>query len=365
MYERLLGRTPSEPEVSGQVTATQDWRVLLGAMIDSSEYRAAHSSPGNEPSRASATRINAWHPDSAGFTQPPGTWSHDDKAVMGDEGWIYLARGSNSVADQYRPGFELADGWGEEWADVVKTRRNEAAAVGATLLLLIVPDKLSAIRDHVPHALGLSADGPAARLADDLGIMYPVDELSRVEGGAFLRTDTHLSLAGNEALAGLLLDQLRPGTATDLDGLSVHRHCGSGDLGITFDPPVVEVISTYNSFGRAVVVEDNRERVQAAGRHVGTRRVLHNADAPDRRRVVIFGDSYAFPAAQYQSIAWYFAQHFLEVHFIWAPFGWDADYVRDVDADVVLCEMAERFVPRAPAERIDVATLVADGEGGQ
>ena len=87
------------------------------------------------------------------------------------------------------------------------------------------------------------------------------------------------------------------------------------------------------------------------------RSVFRNPDAPDSRTAVIFGDSYSHGTQGYEGVSWYFAQHFREVHFIWSPFGWDSDYVAATGAEVVLCEMAERFVPRPPKVAVDATEL--------
>ena len=192
-----------------------------------------------------------------------------------------------------------------------------------------------------------------------LGVISPVTQLSSVPGGAYLRTDTHLSLAGNAALAGVVLAALSgPDQPVVGAGLGTTQYVSFGDLGSRFEPPVLEVVTTFGSFGSAVVIVDNRAEVEAAGRHVGTRRVLRNATAPDPRTVVVFGDSYAFPAPHYQGTAWFLVQHFREVHFVWSAFGWDKGYVEESGAEVVVCETAERFVPRPPAVRLSVADLV-------
>ena len=57
-------------------------------------------------------------------------------------------------------------------------------------------------------------------------------------------------------------------------------------------------------------------------------------------------------------------QQFRSVHSVWAPFGWDPEYAARVGAEVVVCEMAERFVPRPPEERVDVASLMAEATAG-
>jgi len=361
LYRTLLGRLPSADEVASQRAATDDWRALLVAITSSAEYKAAWSAGGNRASTADQALVNVWHPDLSRFGHRPGTWSRDAEAVMGKEGWIFLARGSNSVLDQYQSDFALPTGWADRWADVVRVRREEATGSGAALALLVVPDKLSVLSAHLPDEIALASRPPAAALSDDLGlgVIYPVAQLARVPGGAYLRADTHLSLAGNSALAGVVLAALsgpdQPVVGSDVRTVQYAR---LGDLGSRFDPPVLEVVATYGSLGGAVVVADNHDDVEAAGRHVGTRRVLRNATAPDSRTAVVFGDSYSFPEPRYQGIAWFLAQYFREVHFVWSPFGWDKDYVEASGAEVVLCETAERFVPRPPALRLTVADLV-------
>ena len=364
LYRTLLGRSPSADEVASQRAATDDWRALLASIAASAEYKAAWSAGGNRANAAGQALVNVWHPDLSRFGHSPGTWSRDAEAVMGKEGWVFLGRGSNSVLDQYQSDFSLPAGWADRWTDVVQVRREEAEGLGASLALLVVPDKLSVLTGYVPDEIALGSRPPAAALAEDLGlgVLYPVAELARVPGGSYLRADTHLSMAGNAALAGAVLaalsapDQLALGA--DAGTTPLVSFVSFGDLGSRFDPPVVEVVTTFNSLGGAVIIVDNHAEVEAAGRHLGTRRVMRNAAAPDPRTVVVFGDSYSFPASHYQGTAWYLAQYFREVHFVWSPFGWDKGYVEESGAGVVVCETAERFVPRPPALRVDVAELV-------
>ena len=361
LYRSLLGRSPSTDEVASQRAATDDWRALLASIAASDEYKAAWSAGRQRGGAADQALVNVWHPDLSRFGHPAGTWSRDGQAVMGKEGWIFLARGSNSVLDQYQSDFSLPAGWADRWADAVAVRRDEAKGLGASLVLLVVPDKVSVLSEYLPDEIVLASRPPAAALSDDLGlgVISPIAQLSRVPGGAYLRADTHLSLAGNAALAGVVLAALSgPDQPPVGAGMSTTQYVSCGDLGSRFEPPVLEVVTTFNSLGGAVVIADNHAEVEAAGRHLGTRRVLRNAAAPDPRTVVVFGDSYAFPAAHYQGTSWFLAQYFREVHFVWSPFGWDKRYVEESGAEVVVCETAERFVPRPPAVRLAVADLV-------
>lgn len=109
--------------------------------------------------------------------------------------------------------------------------------------------------------------------------------------------------------------------------------------------------------GGAEMISDNRAAIAAIEGHVGTRCVLRNDAAPDPRVAVVFGDSYAFPSPYYQGLAWWLAQAFAEVHFLWVPFGWDPGYLRDAGANVAIVQTAERFVSRVPLARVQAREL--------
>jgi len=140
-------------------------------------------------------------------------------------------------------------------------------------------------------------------------------------------------------------------------------YLAAGDLGSHFDPPILEVMRPMVAASRASIVFDNWREISAVGGHIGTIRVFRRDDAPDKRTVVIFGDSYGFGDDAYQGLSWFLAQVFREVHFIWAPFGWDPDYLDSVGAELVVCQTAERFVGRVPRLRVDVRSLAEETIG--
>ncbi|WP_159805768.1 hypothetical protein [Cellulomonas citrea] len=357
LYRELLGRTPSADEVAAQMAATDDWRELLAAMVVSDEFctgKGAAIEPRN-PSR----RVNVWHPDLGAWTHPVGTASADGDVVVGRDGYVFLVGGSNAVLEQYQPGFAPGPDWAERWEQVVRTRREEARKLGVRLGMLIVPDKLGVLGDLVPPGAELNARPPASVISELHQVSYPIDQLAAVEG-AYLRTDTHLSFAGNVALAQLALADLGVSERVGPHDVQATTYLSSGDLGSRFSPQIVEVMSGYFNWGAAHLVEDTWPQAEALGRHVGTYRMLRNDQAVDDGVVVVFGDSFAFPQPHYHGVAWYLAQHFRETHFVWSPFGWDAGFVRSVKATAVLCESAERFVPRPPADRIDVKAMLLE-----
>ncbi|HEU5142373.1 MAG TPA: hypothetical protein VFU04_04365 [Solirubrobacterales bacterium] len=364
VYRQVLEREPSEEEVTAQLSGAPDLDGLLRVALDSDEYTARLQQRGLNASRGK-TVVNVFHPDLAPWGLPPGTRSADDVAIVGRDGWLFLCGGTNANLDQYVGAVEMKRGWLDEWKGVLHHRDEESRSLGAATALLVVPDKLAVYEEHYPEELRRVGRRPVERLLEepDLAIAYPLAELraaARSGEEVYMRTDTHLTFRGNELLFSSVLAALEVQDPPDLSGLEMRSYPVAGDLGAKFDPQIVAIVSEPGSLHDARIVEDNRAEIAAVDGHIGTRRVFHNERAPDQRVAVVFGDSFGFGAAHYQGVSWFMAQTFREVHFIWIPFGWDADYVQRVGAEAVLVQGAERFVARVPRLDVDATRLAEE-----
>jgi hypothetical protein len=364
VYRQVLGRTPNDEEIEAQLAANKTLDGMLRVALDSDEYAARLGEQGLASAR-SATVVNVFHPDLAAWGLQPGTRSADGIAIIGHEGWLFLCGGSNANLGQYVGEVEMEPGWLEEWQRVIEHREEEIASLGVAAALLVVPDKLAVYEQHYPEPLDRVGPRPVERLlaVPGLPVAYPLAELRAAAASGeevYLRTDTHLTFRGNELLASSVLGALGVGEAPDFSSLALNTYPIAGDLGVKFEPQIVSIVSEPGSLHQAEIVEDNREEIEAVDGHIGTRRVFRNERAPDRRVAVIFGDSFGFSAPYYQGISWFLAQVFREVHFVWVPFGWDAEYVRRVGAEAVLVQGAERFVARAPRLEVDVSRLAEE-----
>jgi hypothetical protein len=268
----------------------------------------------------------------------------------------------------YRGEIAMAPNWLEGWKALVHERRAQAHDAGRPICCLVVPDKLAVYSDLFPQPLDTGGPRPVVRLLEEaaLPLVYPCEVLreARAGGETYMTTDSHLTNRGNRLLALATVEALGASPAL-LDGVSADQlsYVASGDLGRHFTPPIVELQQRFVAPSAAAIVEDNWPEVSSAGGHIGTLRVFRRDDAPDDRTVVVFGDSYGFGDDAYPGLSWFLAQIFREVHFVWVPFGWDPDYLERVDAQLVVCQTAERFIARLPRERVDVRALV-EGVGG-
>jgi len=364
VYRQVLERTPSEREIEDQLASEGTLDDLLRVALESDEYEELRRRRALAAART-PTVVNVFHPDLAEWGLPPGTRSDDGVAIVGRDGWLFLCGGTNANLGQYVGAVEMEPAWLEEWQEVVRRRAGELSELGVSSALLVVPDKLAVYEEHYPEDLTRSGPRPIERLlaVPDMPIAYPLPELRAAAASGtevYLRTDTHLTFAGNELLFSSVLAELEVESRPDFSALPLRSYPIAGDLGVKFDPQIVGIVSEPNSFRDAAIVEDNRAEIEAVNGHIGTRRVFRNEVASDPRVAVIFGDSFGFSAAYYQGLSWFMAQVFREVHFVWVPFGWDSDYVRRVGAEAVLIQGAERFVARVPHLRVDVSGLAEE-----
>jgi alginate O-acetyltransferase complex protein AlgJ len=362
VYHQVLGRTPSEEEIGHHMGTVESLDGMLRVALDSEEYavRNRHLATTRTPAV-----VNAFHPELAKWSTRPGTRSGDEIAIVGKQGWLFLCGGTNANLGQYVGEVEMEPSWLEEWQQVIAHRRERAHELGVALAELVVPDKLAVYEEHYPEELRKVGPRPIERLLalPEQPLLYPLAELRAAATAGtevYLRTDTHLTYRGNALLFDSLCEPLGVEAPPELATLPLHSYVVSGDLGVKFHPQIVNVIEEAGSLGGARIVEDNRAEIEAVQGHIGTRRVFANENAPDPRTAIVFGDSFGFGAGHYQGVSWFMAQAFREVHFVWVPFGWDSEYVRQVGAEAVLVQGAERFVARVPHLEVDTAGLAAE-----
>jgi alginate O-acetyltransferase complex protein AlgJ len=135
------------------------------------------------------------------------------------------------------------------------------------------------------------------------------------------------------------------------------------DLGSKLEPPVAEVFRFYDFIQNA-----RRSHANPIARyletmpdkpvmHVGSH-VAYRNDAPSaaRKRIMIFGDSYS--SQRGDALTGMLAKTASEVEFIWSS-NLDWAYIRRIRPDVVIYELAERFLTVVPKDRLSLRWIVA------
>lgn len=362
VFREFLGRAPASAEIDAWLPV-RSLQAFLEGVLDSDEYAQRRSTRESEeePDRRFLNCWIAGHWER--FARPPGDVSPDGLAIVGTSGHLFIYGGTNDNLTAQRGEVQLPHGWIDEWRMLIAERTAAARSAGRHLVCIVVPEKIAVYADRFPLDLATDNPRPVLRLLDEGGLplVYPIDALQRArsDGDTYLFTDSHLTLLGNLQLAVAAMTALGVSTTADADSDS-RELVYAGDIGRHFNPPIVEIRRVAATPSSARIVFDNSADLVSVGAHVGTMRVFRNDHAADDRTVVVFGDSYSYADDWYRGLSWFLAQAFREVHFVWVPFGWDPDYLDSVNADLVVCQTAERFVVRVPRARVDVRAMLEE-----
>lgn len=301
---------------------------------------------------ADIVRIDAEHDTAAGPGHPASalklnSTSPGGVAVAGVEGYLFIGDGTNRWERQYLGELTVVDAWKDAWRGLLEGRQVQARAHGVELWNFLAPEKQVVLPEkRWPGAANRGEGRPLrllqAMLTPDARLIYPEEALRAAQGATYFRHNSHWTATGCCVATQVILDVLAPGVRlADLD-LAAERQRTNHDLTAHFfDPPPVEDLLLLAQPGE--VTSDNRQ-LELTGKHVGSRYVLENPHAPDRRRLMLFGDSYAFDAG----LAYALSAVFGYVAFVWSKDVVWAE-VTQHRADLVLCESAERYIAVLPS----------------
>ncbi|MDB2407699.1 hypothetical protein N9W17_04140 [Jannaschia sp.] len=272
-----------------------------------------------------------------GRSAPPGD------VHVGRDGYLFLSGGRHGV-------FRLFSGEANPTASSPSTfiqnqaaRAEACAQDGRAYRMVVFPEKCVTLADRIEGQGELSSlyerhyrDGvdAASGLADR--VIYPLAELAGIDA-PFDRTDTHLSIAGAEAVARRLVGDLLPdqqeALAAGIADNSKEREV-SGDLGSKFDPPVTEL--------RRVLPRPASQRMASNGIRGGNDGILVLLEAPDSSTdatLLIFGDSFFRAMLPMLGLVW------RRIVFCRTRF-FHPEMVRAMKPDHVLGGVAERYLSR-------------------
>ncbi|MCJ2033910.1 alginate O-acetyltransferase AlgX-related protein [Methylobacterium sp. J-068] len=296
----------------------------------------------------------------------------------GRDGWLFLTAGSNNVIGQFSDSPAMKQRL-LDWKALLIARARRCDSLGTTYQHVIVPEKLT-VYDH--RLKGLEIDqrlSPALRLRQSL-IWHPlvrracvdlVDAFRRRSRSEdlYFRTDSHWSFAGRMLAYRTLCQSLGAVAREDMPERPFVEQAFQGDLGGQMVPPQSESARFYDLRRDAVrhyasPIVEKREAMHAIETlHVGAHVIYRNASPEaDPRRLVLFGDSYSHFAPSMWTIM--LAETFREVHFIWST-SIDWRYVERTMPDILVTQIAERFMFQVPDDTFDLAAYVAERFGAE
>lgn len=286
-------------------------------------------------------------PGHPGSGLKPGTTSANQIAVAGDAGYMFIANGANQWERQYAGELPVPPAWIEGWVKVIDSRRSAAHGRGVALRQMVVPEKQAVYFERRwPNVADPGGKRPLrilqANLPGDV-LLYPDTDLRAAKARAptYFRHNSHWTPSGCLVALGTILDGLEPGIEQNSIAFTCTRETQQLDLaGHFFEPAPAEERLTLVPAGE--VFFDNKQ-YETTGRVTGSSYGVRNTSAPDPRKLILFGDSYAYD----EGLAAALSAVFSEVVFIWSKAVlWDQ--VAAFGSDVVVWQSAERFLATLP-----------------
>jgi alginate O-acetyltransferase complex protein AlgJ len=294
---------------------------------------------------------------------------------VGRDGWLFLTGGTNRVLDRYRGGLRH---WLllRAWTRLIKGRAERAERLGIRCLHVVVPEKLSVYDDKTDGLRYAPAKASTRRLARRLArnpayldLLAPLRAARSGPTPLYLRTDTHWTARGCLLAYREIMRALGAIPPADIGARPLVVSDEIMDIGEKLRHAPRERIERFMLQRDAARVEVGPllAAYEAAGRdrdvHVGAHVVYRNGSgSADPRRLVLFGDS----CAHFDPflLTGMLAESFSEVHFVWSA-SLDWAYIERVRPDILLFELAERFLARLPKDDFDVAVAGQRGTPGR
>jgi hypothetical protein len=299
----------------------------------------------------------------------------DPNVHVGDDGWLFLVGGTNDTLRYYITENHFSDELAQNWRQLLLLRQMRARQLGADYFHIIAPDKLSVYPEFFRGHLPMAARAPSRlmpQIMNTLGGVSPlIDvrsyfETRKVTSAPFYnKTDTHWSFYGAYAAYEVVCSTLGVEPLQELLSYDYSDRDWLLDLGRKLMPPVRETIrfqrccnlSRRVSANALVEYKESNGFENDSGLHLGVRVSFENRAPRNPRRLLLFGDSYS----EYRDtlLTGMLAETFAEVHFVWHP-SLDWEYITELQPDILLTELAERFMNKTPADGISIEAFGAE-----
>jgi len=291
----------------------------------------------------------------------------------GKDGWLFLIGGTNSVIDLYQHKSSFTEEHVKAWADLITTRAAFAAEVGADYQHLAAPEKLTVMHKYFAGDIENIGNSPINQMHSKCPEIrkhfinvLPLYERQQDDFLLFWKTDTHWSFVGCFSAYQQLCARL--GVASRADLLQYpfgEAHCLL-DLGAKMTPERREDVRFYRLAKDAhrvyanpmVRFKEEQKLLNENSLHIGSHVVYRNeSDKAVDKCVVLFGDS--FSEYRPHLLMGMLAETFCEVHFIWNA-AIDREYVALLRPDILVTELAERFMVSVPTDQLCIQTFSAE-----
>ena len=268
------------------------------------------------------------------------------RVLLGKEGWLFI--GGGWAVDSYRATKSFTPGELAQWQRTLEQRRDWLAQQGVHYLFFVAPEKPTIYPEYMPDAL--SRVGSITRLDQlldhlrrhskvDVLDLRPALRAAKAQQRIYSLTDSHWNqvgalIASREVLSRLAIwfPNLRPLEVSEFEQSVVDMP--GRDLAM-----ILSLEDTLREQFLAVHPPHPRLAQKVDGPDPGQEGKCYETEVPDSTlpRALVFHDSFS------EALKPFLSEDFAQITYCWQDY-FDPAVVRRVHPDVVLEEMAERFL---------------------
>jgi alginate O-acetyltransferase complex protein AlgJ len=301
---------------------------------------------------------------------PVGPWATADAMIhRGEDGWLFLRTGENHVERFFTEASYFSYAEIARWCALLDERKQRLKNQGIAYFHMIAPDKITVYSNKFGRSLPHFNSRPSSVLPNALGsiglrdiyIDVAPDLIKERDNDLlYLKTDTHWTFAGALVAARSICRAMQL-KCPDFGHRPLLTYSSALDLGEKLDPPADESVAVFEflapaelTYANCLVNLSSSFGQYRSGLLRGSHVIYRNERAPNDLTLVLFGDSFCeLPQVLLTGML---AQVFREVHFMWSN-SIDFGYVAEIRPDIVLTEIAERFVKTFPDDERDLRSF--------
>jgi len=293
----------------------------------------------------------------------------ENDVLIGKEGWLYLYSGTNNVHKYYDEDTFFTDSLCEQWKELLCKRKNRLQSNNIDYIHLFVPDKISVYPEFLDYKFKSFNSHPIKKLfeysseciqdfaIDPLNYFNNVKKFKKL---LYWKTDTHWTYWGSLSAFQLIMSKLNFHIPNSLYDHSIQKSELLLDLGSKLNSTPKELFEVHEFLKNAkrvyanelVLMKEKHNLNNTEKFHVGSNVVYNNdSEYAIQKKVVIFGDSFSEYRAHL--LSGLFFEVFSEVHFVWST-SLNYSYINKINPDIVITEIAERFMNNVPNDNFDL-----------
>ncbi len=283
---------------------------------------------------------------------PLGQLSDDGVVLVGHEGMCFVVGGTNKASDLYlrtEEGMQNSAKLAGLWFHRLMQRAELLEQYGTRFAQVVIPEKQSVYPHLYPSPI--ETPTPLYSALDALSAfpwyvrVLPTFLQRSAEQPVFRSADSHLTTFGAGVIAGLIAENLGWHMPAMPLADPTPRHC---DLMFRIGRFEIQEICLEALQWGDISTPVALETFMPEEGHIGQRIVYQCDNAPNRARVVCFGNSFSEKGHVSSNLTWWLSRMCTELHFVWGP-DVDMDYIDKVNPDIVIGQTIERFLRMVPA----------------